>query len=87
MRVKSVSPTAALVPRIPDHLIDRLGIFRSVNELQGGNVSCIPRADHTLCGIIVITDINAPRPPRKRHRIKGLHNAGRRRVGLPGLGL
>jgi hypothetical protein len=58
-----------LVPHIPDHLIHGLGIFRSVNELVRGNVSCIPRshrlsADHTLCGIIVITDFNALPPPR-----------------------
>ena len=53
-----------------------LGIFRSVNELEGCNVSCIPRshrlsANHTLYGIIVITDFNALPPPRMRHRIKG----------------
>jgi hypothetical protein len=55
--------------------IHGLGIFRSVNELEGRNVSCIARshrlsADHTLCGIIVITDFNALPPPRMGHRIK-----------------
>jgi hypothetical protein len=53
-----------------------LGIFRSVNEPEGGNVSCIPRshrlsADHTFCNIMVITDFNTLPPPRMRHSIMG----------------
>jgi len=53
-----------------------LGIFRSVNELEGENVSCIPRshrlsADHTICNITVITDFNVLPTSRMRHRIMG----------------
>jgi hypothetical protein len=55
---------------------EALGIFRSVNELECGNVSCIPRSHrlspgHTFCNNMVITDFNVLPPPRMRHRIMG----------------
>jgi hypothetical protein len=55
---------------------EALGIFRSVNELKGGNVSCIPRshrlpADHTFYNITVVIDFNVLPRPRMRHRIMG----------------